>query len=143
MVKITSERFAETINVLRELEREYQICAAKLLKVERAEIDLLHFLEIYATNYKERNKIATQLRICLLERRVQKDHVDVLKPFAEFLAKPENKGILDRLAQVLGDIRKQERHLQDRIYKPRILTWPTTEHKQTQKPANKRIKSRS
>ena len=112
------------LSFLRCVEKEFQYYSSLLSEADRKKIDLLHFLELDA-DYRERCKIATQLRLCLLERRSYKDLLEERSPIAEFLAQPQNKGLLDKLGRVLGYVRKAERYHQSRSYIPRILPNPT------------------
>lgn len=89
------------LSFLRCVEKEFQYYSSLLSEADRKKIDLLHFLELDA-DYRERCKIATQLRLCLLERRSYKDLLEERSPIAEFLAQPQNKGLLDKLGRVLG-----------------------------------------
>lgn len=72
-------------------------------------------------DYRQRCKIGTQLRQCLLERRVYRNIVEERLPIAEFLAQAQNRTLLARMGKVLGDMRKAERYHQKRSYTPRVL----------------------
>lgn len=112
------------LSFLRRVEQEFQYYSTLLSEADKQKVDLLHFLEMNS-DYRERCKIATQLRLCLLERRSYKDLLEERSPIAEFLAQPQNKGLLDKLARVLGASRKVERYHRNRSYIPRILPSPT------------------
>lgn len=122
-----SEELAGVLKALNGLIREYQFYSEKLAEIEKKKLDLLHYIELDGTTYRDRNKLATQLRNCLLERRRCKDEVELRAPVAEFLALPQNKNLLDKLGRVLGDTRKVEKHHHNRSYHPRILPRPTTD----------------
>ena len=124
MNKSISEQLAEAIGFLRDIQKEHQYFCNKLAETEKKELDLLHFLELDKAGYRERCKITTQLRRCLLERRACKDCVEERAPIAEFLMLPQNKSLLDRLGKALGDVRKMERYHENRSYSPRILERP-------------------
>lgn len=93
--------------------------------MEKKQTDLLHFLELDESGYRERIKIGTKLRQCLRERRSIKDHIEELKPLSDFLSDAQYKGLLDKLAVVLGETRKSEKYHANRAYKPRALPTPT------------------
>lgn len=116
-----SEKLAEYINFLRSCVKDYENYCSLLNDEEKKRTDLLHALEMDKSGYKERYKISTKLPRCLLQRRLYKDKVEELMPIAEFLSHPQNKGLLDKFAQVLGETRKAERYHENRTYKPRIL----------------------
>jgi arginine deiminase len=124
MNKSISEQLAEAIGFLRDIQKEHQYYCNKLAEAEKKELDLLHFLELNKAGYRERYKITTQLRRCLLERRACKDRVEERAPIAEFLMQPQNKSLLDKLGKVLGDVRKVERYHENRSYSPRVLECP-------------------
>lgn len=50
-----------------------------------------------------------------------KDRVEEYQPIIDFITDPQNKKFIDKLTQVLGEVRKQERYRQNRTYYPRIL----------------------
>ena len=104
-------------------------------------LDLLHYIELDGTAYRDRNKLATQLRHCLLERRRYKDEVELRTPLAEFLALPQNKNLLDKLGKVLGDTRKVEKHHQNRSYYPRILPRPSMAGEDSEETHGKNLQS--
>lgn len=116
-----SEQFAALLNFLRDIVNEYQHYCSMLDRAELQKNDWLHIIELFCSDYEERCKAATKLRWCLLERRKYKDAVKVREPIAEFLSAPEHKNLLDQLARVLGNIRKEERYQASRTYKPRII----------------------
>lgn len=119
----TSVQIAELIAFLRLCTQDYQHYNTLLLEAEKKLTDLNHALELDKSGYRERCKIGTQLRRCLLERRVAKNHVEELAPLANYLS--ENKGLLDKLSHTLGETRKAEKYHANRAYKPRVLLTPT------------------
>lgn len=135
----TSDQLAQFLNFLRSCAQEYQYYCSMLIEVEKRQTDLLHFLELDESGYKERIKIGTQLRKCLRERRIIKDRVEELKPIADFLSDPKNKGLLDKLSQVLGETRKAEKYHSNRVYKPRVLASPTVNPVSTINRENKNL----
>ena len=124
---VISQRLAEAIHIFRDIVREYQFYSEKLAQIEKMKLDLLHYIELDGTDYRERNKFATQLRRCLLKRRIYKDEVELRAPLAEFFALPQNKNLLDQLGKVLGKTRGVERHHQNRSYHPRVLPRPSAD----------------
>lgn len=120
-----SEQLSQIIGFLRNCLHKHQYYSSLLLDVEKKQLDLLHYLELDSSGYRERCKISTQLRQCLLERRTLKDKLEELAPIVDFLSQPQNKGIPDKLAQTLGAVRRVERYHADRKYKPRVLPSPT------------------
>ena len=83
--------------------------------------DYLHSLELDDLKCDERSKIATKLMINRKDRRYYKDRVEEFEPIVQFFDDPQNKKVLDKLKQVLGQVRKAENYHKDRIYIPRVL----------------------
>ena len=90
-------------------------------KQEALTQDYLHSLELDGLNCSERSKLATKLAANRKDRRYYKDRVEELEPIVTFFADQQNKKMLDRLQQVLGQVRKQENYHKDRTYTPKIL----------------------
>lgn len=116
-----SEKLSELICFLRNSLNEYQYYYTKVGEQEKLQTDLIHRIELEASRYSERCKIATQLYKCLLDRRYYKDRLEERAPLAALLQDNQYKNILNALAQTLGEVRKVERYHENRLYKPRIL----------------------
>lgn len=126
MIHKTSEQLAQFLDFLRSSSQGHKYYSTLLLEVEKSETDLMHFIELGSGGYRERCKISTKLRKCLLERRAIKDRIEELAPLADFLAEQQNKSLMDKLSHILGETRKAERYHANRSYKPRVLPTPTT-----------------
>lgn len=110
-----------SINDLSELVKIYDFCEDQLDVEQQITQDLLHAIE-FSNNYKERYKYSTTLHYNRKRRRLYKDAMTVLKPIIEFIQKEENKKVLNRLSNILGEARKVKSHSVDRTYSPRVLT---------------------
>ena len=55
------------------------------------------------------------------ERRMHKDTMGLLDPMYTLLNNPSGADFTNRLTQVLRQVRKQERYLQDKCYYPRVM----------------------
>ena len=98
----------------------YDFCIEQIEREQLITQDLLHAIE-FSDNYKERYKYSTQLHYNRVRRREYKNAVAVLKPLVEFIRKEENKKVLNRLSNILGEARKAKKHINEKTYSPRIL----------------------
>lgn len=80
--------------------------------------DILHELELGPADNK--NKLATKLKNARKERRVHKDYCEIHEALVLFFESQEGKILRNRLTEILGGMRKQEQHKQNRYYVPRI-----------------------
>lgn len=110
-----------SVNDLSELVKIYDFCEDQLDVEQQITQDLLHAIE-FSNNHKERYKYSTILHYNRKRRRLYKDAMTVLKPIIEFIQKDENKKVLNRLSNILGEARKVKSHNVDRTYSPRVLT---------------------
>lgn len=83
--------------------------------------DYLHNLELGQLDHRERAKLATGLRDCRRRRRAYKDITVILWPLVDFLDSADGKKLVSMLREVLGQTRKEERYLQNRVYTPRTI----------------------
>ena len=119
--KNKSEQLKDFLNLINNVESEYQYYSDLLSNEDKITQDLLHKLELENTGYKERNKIATVLATCRKDRRFYKDQIEELQPLHDFLNDQKHKQSIEQLKQVLGKIRKAEDYHKNRCYYPRIL----------------------
>lgn len=66
--------------------------------------------------YERRAVLATQWQDTLIARRVAKDNIAINKPIVDFINSDMGKDAINKLKQKLGEVRKVEKGLQDRIY---------------------------
>lgn len=107
------------LNLIIQSENEYQFALELQRTEEKKTQDVLHMLELDNLNYKERAKLATQLKNIRQKRRRYKDEVEELECIVQF--KKENKNLVNLLAQLLGKQRKVEKSHTDRHYTPKVL----------------------
>lgn len=118
---IPSEQLSSFLNFIAAAQSHYNFCLDEMHKQEKLTQDYLHSLELDDLKCDERSKLATKLAINRKDRRYFKDRVEELEPIVTFFADGQNKKMLDKLRQVLGQVRKQEGYHTDRTYYPRIL----------------------
>ena len=83
-------------------------------------LDILHELELADMTTQERYKLSTELRNVRLRRRKYKDTVIQLEPIIEKLDNQKFKDGVNQTRQLLGELRKVEKHLGERYYVPRV-----------------------
>jgi hypothetical protein len=121
MTKRPSEYLSEFLNFVSTSQSHHKFCADEMQKQDQLTQDYLHSLELDDLKCDERSKLATKLAINRKERRYYKDRVEELQPIVDFFADPQNKKVLDKLTNVLGQVRKQENYHKDRVYVPKVL----------------------
>ena len=121
MIDRPSEQITNFINFITAAQSHYKFCKEEQEKQEALTQDYLHSLELDDLNCGERSKLATKLKINRKDRRYYKDRVEELEPIVDFFEEPQNKKVLDKLQQVLGQVKKQERYHEYRTYIPKVL----------------------
>ena len=119
--KKPSEYISEFLNFVRDAQSHYKFCCEEEETQEKLTQDYLHSLELDNLKCSERSKIATKLAINRKDRRYYKDRAEELEPIVKFFEDPQNKRVLDKFKEVLGQTRKAENYHRDRIYIPRVL----------------------
>lgn len=114
-----SEYITEFLNLIDRARDEYFVAAQKVSEENKRQQDLLHDIE-FTTNSRERNKLCTKLHRSRKERRYWKDIQEETEIIAKFADDATNKGTIDRMKQMLGQLRKMERYHTDRTYTRRI-----------------------
>lgn len=89
---------------------------------ERITQDYLHKLELEGLNCRERSKIATQLVSNRQARRNYKDAVEELEPIVDFFEDQQNRNLIKKMSELLGQIRKVENYHQRRFYVPKVIS---------------------
>jgi hypothetical protein len=98
---------------------DYQSAYDAVGDYDKLQQDLLHEME-FAQDKSERNRVATKMHRCRVDRRKNKDAVKELDEIVKFFNEQNNKSTVNKLKQLLGRQRKTEEYLEsDRVYKPR------------------------
>lgn len=121
MDKKPSEYITEFLNFITEAKSQYNFCSEEVNNQDKLTQDYLHSLELDDLKCGERSKLATKLAINRKDRRYYKDRVEELEPIMQFFEEPQNKKVLDKLTQVLGQTRRVESYHNNRVYVPRVL----------------------
>lgn len=117
--KKLSENISDFLNLMSDAGASYEYMKEKLNETDKATQDILHTLELENPDYKERAKLAKELQKIRRARRAYKDSVEELSPIVLFAA--NYKDCINKIKQLLGEVRKQERYHQNRQYFPRII----------------------
>ncbi len=124
-----STQLKELIGFIEQAEKDYHYYYEQVGIQDKLSQDILHKLELEDLTEEEVTETGLQLQTNRKDRRYYKDKVEELKPIFEFVS--ENKVVINKLKQTLGDVRKAEGYHAHRTYKPRVLkeTGETTETK--------------
>jgi 5'-deoxynucleotidase YfbR-like HD superfamily hydrolase len=114
-----SEYITSFLNFLSDIQRSYDVSYDAVNDKDLLRSDLYHKIEDENTDYAERCKVATQLATCLRDRRYYKDRVEEAEPIVAFI--DDNKRLIKDLEELLGKVRKIEKHHETRFYVPRVL----------------------
>lgn len=116
--KIMNSKDLETfLNLLRSTEEQHNIHYDNVNKCDREQQNLLHDFELLDLDYKQRAKKATELKKTRLERRHSKDTVEITSMVVQFCK--DNRQFIQKMERLLGDLRKKENELENRVYKRR------------------------
>ena len=108
------------LNFVEACSQEYKIAYDKVNEEDRRVQDFLHQMEC-AKDQAERNRVATKLQKSRRSRRQNKDLVKRDEKVVQFFLEEKNRGVLNRMRQLLGQQRKEEEYLSgERVYKPRV-----------------------
>ncbi len=120
MDKKPSEYLTEFLNFVSEAQSHYRFCSEEVKNQDKLTQDYLHSLELDGLKCDERSKIATKLAINRKDRRYYKDRVEELEPIVQFFEEPQNKKVLNKMREVLGQVRRAEGYHKDRKYIPKV-----------------------
>lgn len=116
--KIMRSKDLETfLSLLRSTEEQYNIHFENVNKCDKEQQNLLHDFELLDLGYNQRAKKATELKKLRLERRHSKDTVEITSMVVQFCK--DNRQFIQKMERLLGDLRKKENELENRVYKRR------------------------
>ena len=121
MDKKPSEYITEFLNFISSAQSQYRFCSDECEKQEKLTQDYLHSLELDGLKCDERSKLATKLMMNRKDRRYYKDRIEEFEPIVQFFEEQKNKDVLNKLTQVLGQVRKAENYHKSRTYIPRVV----------------------
>lgn len=114
-----AKKIEEFLRFIDECRNEYDLAFEEVGREDRRLQDLLHELE-FAPDKAARNRSATKLHNSRVHRRENKDLVQMNEEIVKFFLDRQNKSVIDRMRQMLGQQRKREEYLNsERVYIPR------------------------
>lgn len=109
-VILPSDTISDFLNWIDELNASYTYNLDAVNDEDKRVQDYMHELE-FAKDAKERNKIATKFQRSRKKRRIAKDERLMVEEIVNFFTEKQNKECLNRMRQLLGKQRKQEKML--------------------------------
>lgn len=117
---MNSEQIKAFMDFVEDSRKVYNLSLEAMKKEEKKLQDFLHAIE-FEPNAKERSKICTKLHQSRKARRAYKDLVETNEPIVRFFFQDsQNKKTLDKMTQLLGEVRKVEKYHRERQYYPRV-----------------------
>lgn len=116
-----SDVISEFIKLVENTQKEYQVSTDYVTLADKELQDIVHKAELEKLSQSEKAKLTTWLSRNRKDRRYWKNKVDENAPLYEYMqSSKEFKNVIEQLKQVLGKVRKAEKYLEERKYKPRI-----------------------
>ena len=115
--RFNSETLSNFLEYLRDTRQLYNMAMQDEKDSDDATQDLLHSLEIDGGSYHEIAKLSKVLRKVRIQRRMAKDKIIRIEPIAKWV--DDNPTIIKGLERLLGEVRKAERSLENRMYHPK------------------------
>lgn len=116
---MNSEQIKAFLDSVEDSRKVYNLSLEAMKKEEKKLQDFLHAIE-FEPNAKERSKICTKLHQSRKARRGYKDLVEINEPIIQFFQDSQNKKTLDKMTQLLGNVRRVEKYHRERTYSPRV-----------------------
>lgn len=107
----------EFLTFVRSTEELYRIANDDELRADQETQDILHSMELEDHTFNEIGKLGKKLITVRQRRRVAKDTEMMAGPVVTWAEK--NRATLKELERLLGEVRKQEKKNEVRIYSPR------------------------
>ena len=114
-----SETISSFLDFLKDSTEQYAIEYQNVHEKDQESQDLLHKLELQPLTYHQEAHLAADLKRVRSERRESKDTVTVLEPIKSYCE--SNTTAIKTLERLLGEVRKSEKSLENRVYIPRVL----------------------
>lgn len=102
---------------LRDMEEGFRMAQADRAEAEAASQDIFHAIELWETDAESCARLGWKLREVRRRRRIAKDTLEQAGLLVTWIQK--NHAVIKELEQILGDMRKAERHAEKRVYIPR------------------------
>ena len=112
-----SAQIENFLRFLMNCDEEYNIAVSRENDADAATQDILHHIELKENSQLDYIYEGLQLHRIRKERRRAKDTQQLTKPIKEWAE--VNKRIIKELEQLLGEVRRQERYIENRSYTPK------------------------
>lgn len=112
-----SAQIENFLRFLTNCDEEYNIAVQKENDADAATQDILHHIELEENSQLDYTYEGSQLHRVRRDRRQAKDTQQLTKPIKEWAA--SNKRIIKELERLLGEVRRQERYIENRFYTPK------------------------
>ena len=113
----SSAQIENFLRFLMNCDEEYNIAVSRENDADAATQDILHHIELEENSQLDYIYEGLQLHRIRKERRRAKDTQQLTKPIKEWAE--VNKRIIKELEQLLGEVRRQERYIENRSYTPK------------------------
>lgn len=114
---VTSEPISAFLTYLRECEQQYRMAEDDEREANLETQDILHSIELENHDYHSLACLSGELKAVRQKRRASKDTMSTTVPVLEWV--DSNRTVIKSLERLLGDVRKAEKNLDNRIYTPR------------------------
>ena len=115
---MTSTTISDFLEFLRDCSDQYNVEYESVGEKDKETQDLLHELELQDLKYHQQAHLAADLKQVREDRRNAKDAVTVLEPIRQYYN--SHSADIKALERLLGEVRKAEKSLTNRIYIPRV-----------------------
>lgn len=115
--KTYSECVSDFLNFLRDAAQQHRMAVATQQESENETQDILHSLELEEHTYNEVARLGKRLSEVRKNRRSAKDVIAATSPIIDWAE--TNAASIKAIERLLGDIRKSERYVENRIFTPR------------------------
>lgn len=116
-MKETSAQIDAFLSFLRDCEQQFHMAEEDEREANNETQDILHSLELEPHDYRQFAALGRELREVRQRRRKAKDSLGVTEPVLRWLE--ENRAVVKSMERLLGDVRKIENRMENRIYVPR------------------------
>lgn len=112
-----SEALEGFLDSIREAQAQYNIAVTAEHEADDKTQDILHSLELEKNSYHDGARLSRALTKVRQDRREAKDTCQRLKPLVDWAG--QNPKTVRALEQLLGNLRRAEKSLDNRFYRPK------------------------
>lgn len=114
---MASKSIEEFLDFLRDSDQQYCMAVENEKDANDATQDILHAIELSTYNSRRTGHLVKTLKTVRKNRRTAKETKETLLAVVDWSEK--HKDAIKSLERLLGDVRKTERRIQNRVYSPR------------------------